>query len=278
VSALPIISFHPTLSGDTTSSWPQSLTLARQAGFRAMDIVLPEVAVEPAERISDRLAEAAVRAGPASLPVEFRLDEDTFRRDVAKLPGLASLAGTIGVKTMFRSIPASSPVPAAELLPTIRRRISVCAAILGEHGIDFAIEVLGPLHRRREAAHEFIWHLPEAADLAASCDGDVGLLVDSWHWHHAGGTVEEIVALGALVRHVHVADAADLPAEAVRDEERMLPGAGIVDLAAFTQALDAIDYTGFVSPEVRGYVCRSQPVACAREGLRMTRTALGIAA
>jgi sugar phosphate isomerase/epimerase len=278
VSATPIISFHPTLSGKTSVAWPTSLALARDAGFAAMDIVLPEVADTAPEALLEQLISAGVLAGPASLPVEFRRDEATFLDDLAELPRLARLANAIGVETMFRSIPASSAVPFDDLWPTLQRRITTCAEILSEHGIAFAIEVLGPLHRRTEGTHEFIWRLPDAADLADACGEDVGLLVDAWHWHHAAGTVDDIVDVGALVRHVHVADAADIPAEAVRDEERVLPGAGIVDFAAFTRALDVIGYARFISPEVRGYGCGQQAVSCAREGLRTTQIALGVAA
>lgn len=239
-----------------------------------MDIVLPDVIDRSAGAIGEVLDRAGLAAGPASLPVEFRLDEDTFRRDAAQLPRAATLAAAIGVKTMFRSLPASSPVPAKELLPTLRRRVSACASVLGEHGIDFAIEVIGPLHRRREAAHEFIWRLPDGADFAASCDGDVGLLVDSWHWHHSGGTVLDIVELGDGILHVHVADAADIPDHAVRDHERVLPGTGVVDFPGFFGALKAAGYSGFISPEIRGYRCEAEPVDCARNALRAVEACL----
>jgi sugar phosphate isomerase/epimerase len=267
VRAAATISFHPSLSGAVPVRWLASVAVARDAGFAAIDVVLPEVADRPAGAVSELLERAGLAPGPASLPVEFRLDEDTFRRDVAELPRLAAFAAAIGVKTMFRSIPASSELPAAELLRTLRRRVSIFAEILREHDIDFAVEVLGPLHRRREAQHEFIWRLPDGADFACSCAADVGVLVDSWHWHHAGGTAQEIVELGETIRHVHVADAPDLPAEAIRDDRRLLPGSGVVDHASFFAALAAAGYARFVSPEVRGYHCGADAVVCARTAL-----------
>jgi len=270
----PTISFHASVTGDTPVRWPKSLQIASSAGFLAIDIVLPEVAGEPAELTRERLQTAGVAAGPASLPVEFRLDEDTFRRDLASLNDLASLAADIGVGTMFRSIPASSDTPARELKPILQKRISTCAKILAEHGIDFAIEPIGPLHRRREGLYEFIWQIPDAAEFAKACDGDIGLLIDSWHWHHANGTAEQIVALGDLVRHVHVADSADMRAELIRDDQRVLPGHGVVDHSGFVEALRQINYSRFVSPEVRGYQCDSRSATCAGVALAAVNAAL----
>jgi sugar phosphate isomerase/epimerase len=268
------ISFHPSLGGAGQVPWPASLAVARDAGFAAIDLVLPEVAGLSAAGLREQLDEAGLAPGPASLPVEFRLDEERFRGDLAHLPRLATLGAAVGVRTMFRSIPASSELPAAELGATLRRRVSEMATILEEHGIDFALEVLGPLHRRREEAYEFIWKLPDAAEFASECGREVGLLVDSWHWHHAGGTTEEIAALGPMIRHVHVADAPDLPAELIRDERRLVPGEGIIDHAGFFAALEAAGYDRFVSPEIRGYACEAAPTDCARVALDAVRRAM----
>ncbi len=276
--APPTVSFHPTLCGQTLCLWPQTIAVARAAGFDAMDLVPEEIANEPAEAVRDRLARANLRAGPATLPVEFRQDEDRFRRDYAGLPAFARLAAAVGVKTMFRSVPASSEVPAAELTRVLRRRLSACATVLQAHDIALAIEPIGPLHRRRAESHEFIWRLADAAELALSCDGAIGLLVDSWHWHHAGESAKQIVAVGPLIRHVHLADAPDIPALDVRDWQRLLPGQGVIDFVAFGLALEQARYDGFASPEVRGYACANHPRYCAAAALRATRRALGAAA
>lgn len=230
-----------------------------------MDVRVPEVARYDPIELRGQFEGAGVKPGPASLPVEFRRDEQTYRRDLAELPRLAAFAAALGVKTMFRSIPASSQVPAAELLITLQRRVTEMAGILRENGLDFALEPLGPLHRRQEGPHEFIWRFPDAAEFAASC-GAV-LLVDSWHWHHADESIESLVSLGGMIRHVHVADAPDLPPEEIRDESRLLPGQGVINHATFLEALDVVGYNGFISPEVRGYACDANPVDCARSVL-----------
>jgi sugar phosphate isomerase/epimerase len=145
---------------------------------------------------------------------------------------------------------------------------------LREHNLELAIEVLGPLHRRREGRHELIWRLPEGAAFAASCGPAVGVLVDSWHWHHAGGTVDEIAALGDRILHVHLADAPDIPAAAIHDDHRLLPGDGVVDFVGFFQGLATAGYAGQITPEIRGYRCSDDPVDCARRALAAVRDVL----
>ncbi|HST42704.1 MAG TPA: sugar phosphate isomerase/epimerase [Conexibacter sp.] len=275
MSAAAVISFHPSVSGAVTVPWRESLPIAAAAGFRAIDVSLAELAHEPPSAVREALQAAGLTAGPASLPVEFRQDEERYRHDLALLPRLAALAAALGVTTMFRSIPASSDVPPAEMLPRLRRRLTVIAGVLREHEIGFALEVLSPLHRRREGAHELIWRLQDGAEFARSCADDAGMLVDSWHWHHARESERDIVALGDAIRHVHVADAADLPPAAVRDEERLLPGDGVIDFTSFFAALDAAGYTGFISPEVRGYQCSMGPAECARAAHAAVRRCMG---
>jgi sugar phosphate isomerase/epimerase len=43
-----------------------------------------------------------------------------------------------------------------------------------------------------------------------------------------------------------------MPAESVRDDMRLLPGEGVIDLVGFFRALAAIGYRGGVAPETIG--------------------------
>src|SRR6202035_262261 len=270
----PILSFQASVCGSRSITWPSSLGIARAAGFAATDLVLPEIAGESPCTIRSRLAATRLLPGPASLPVEFRLDKDTFQRDLVQLPRLAALAAAVGIKTMFRALPASGDVPAPELHLTLRSRISTIATVLAANGITFALEPLGPLHRRREGRYEFIWRLADAAEFASACPDNVGLLLDAWHWHHSGATIQEIIDAGKLIRHVHIADSADLPPDRVRDDSRLLPGEGVVDLNGFFRGLSKAGYCGYVSPEVRGYSCKASPTVCARAAYAASQTSL----
>jgi sugar phosphate isomerase/epimerase len=259
------ICYHPSLTGRSVVRWPDSVTVAQGAGFRAMDLALRDIASETPAAIRQTLEAGGLRPGSVPLPVEFRQDEKTFEDDLADLPMLAALAAAIGVRAMYRSLPASSTLPPDELSPILQRRLAACATILHEHGIGLALEVLGPLHRRCEAPYEFIWRLPDCALFAQTCGPGVGVLVDSWHWHHSGGTKQDIIDLSGQILHVHVADALQLPPAEIRDDERVLPGDGIIDLPGFIEALATAGYDNIISPEIPGTWCQSSaPVDCAR--------------
>jgi sugar phosphate isomerase/epimerase len=270
------ISYHPSSSGKKAVAWPATPAIARRAGYDALDIVIPQIASEDPARVRDALDRAGVVAGPASLPMEFRRGHDEFAAGLAALPRLARIAAEVGVTTMFRSIPASTDLRPSELATLMRRRIADIADVLSAEGLTFAVEVLGPLHRRREGRHEFIWRLTDAADLVAGCPANIGLLADAWHWHHAGETPDDLLAVGSLIHHVHVADSPPLAAELIRDNERVLPGEGVIDLPSFYGALQQAGYSGFVSPEITGYVCEADPASCARRVYDATRATMAV--
>lgn len=270
-----LLAFHRSLSGGEPARWPESAQLAGAAGYDAVDIDLRDVAGEPVAALRDVLDGAGVVAATAQLPVEFRRDEETFRRDAANLPALAALAADLGITTLYRSIPASSDTPPDDLRRTLKRRLAACLPVLRENGLSLAIEPIAPLHLRQEGRYRFAWRLRDAAALAEEIGPGTGVLADAWHWHHARETAAELAALGGRILHVHVADAPDVPPEAIRDEERLLPGAGVVDFAAFAAGLEAAGYSGFVSPEVTGYDCGlGDRTACAARAREAARTVL----
>ena len=63
-----------------------------------------------------------------------------------------------------------------------------------------------------------------------------------------------------------------MPPEQVRDNDRVMPGEGVIDLTGFFKALQKIGYAGAVSIEVMGRGLREmQPEQGARLGLESTR-------
>jgi sugar phosphate isomerase/epimerase len=56
-----------------------------------------------------------------------------------------------------------------------------------------------------------------------------------------------------------VDDAPDLPPEKIRDDERLLPGEGVINLVGFLQALQKIGYQDGLSVEVFGRGLKNYP-------------------
>ena len=69
------------------------------------------------------------------------------------------------------------------------------------------------------------------------------------------GRLQEIVATDrSRIVHIHLSDAQERPAEEVRDNQRLMPGEGVVNLVGFLQALKKIGYQDGVSPEPLGRI------------------------
>ena len=199
------------------------------------------------------LAELAIRPGAMRLPVEFRKDERTFQDDLPKLDAAARFAASIGCPRMTAWVPASGELPKSEQRAVYKSRLGAVADVLARSNVRLGLENLGPLHLRRRFPHEFIYRTDEMLEFASECGSNVGILLDSWHWHHSGGTTGDILAAGAgHIVHVHVADVPDVPPDEVLDSERLMPGDGVADLVGFFQALAKSGYRGAVSPEVFG--------------------------
>lgn len=255
-----ILTLHPVVTSGRVG-WPEMADLAAKTGFAGVEVsVLKAMEAGPQQTLS-YLKKAGVQATAIGLPVEIRKDEATFEKDLGKLPQAAAFAKAIGVPRMVTWVLSSSDLPKAEMRAILKKRIQTMLEIFAPHGVKLGLEFLGPLHIRKARPYEFIWRMPEMLEFAVECGKDCGLLLDSWHWHHAGATPADIVAAGRdRIIHVHLADAPQLPPEQIKDNERLLPGEGIVDWAGFLNSLKKIGYQHALSPEIFGRGLKDMPV------------------
>ncbi len=248
--------------------WPDFARLAAQLGFPGTDVMLGGAMKAGAGATNDLLAQLKVKPAVIDFPVEFRKDDATFEASLAKLDGAAQFAAAIHCPRMITYILPSSDTPKDELRRTYKQRFTQSARILAQHGVTLGLEFLGPLHFRKAKPYEFIWRMNDMLAFAKECGPNVGLLLDSWHWHHAGATTEDIMAAGRdRVVHVHFNDSPDLPPDQIRDDHRLLPGEGVINLVGFLQALQKIGYTDALSVEVFGRTKDMTPEQAAKAGL-----------
>jgi sugar phosphate isomerase/epimerase len=255
--------------------WPDFARLAAKTGFPGTDVMLQPAMRDGAPATRDLLAALNLKAAATDFPAEFRKDDDTFAAGLSKLKEQAEFMAAIGCPRMVTYIMPSSPIPKEDLRQTYRKRFSEAAKIMADSNVHLGLEFLGPLHLRRQFPNEFIWRMNDMLTFAEECGPNVGLLLDAWHWHHAGATPEDIIRAGKnRIVHVHFDDAPNVAPEQIRDNERLLPGEGVINLTGFLQALQKIGYTDALSVEVFGRNLKSYPPEeAARMGLR---AALGV--
>lgn len=244
------------LHGSVTTGrvgWPQLIDTAAVAGYKGVDVSAPGALKAGLAETRSHLKAKGVRAGVVGLPVEFRKDEETFNKDLDALEAAAHLAVGLDCPRMATWILPSSENPKDVQRTLLRKRLGACANVLARSHVRLGLEFVSPVHLRKRFPHEFIWAMNEMLAFARECGPNCGLLLDSWHWHHAGATVQDILKAGreAIVT-VHFNDAAKQDPEKVLDNERLMPGEGVIDLVGFLRALKKIGYKDAVSVEVFG--------------------------
>lgn len=92
-------------------------------------------------------------------------------------------------------------------------------------------------------------------------DPAVGVNVDFFHHYRGGGTVGELAALdGDEIVCVHVTDCGAGDPETLGDGDRLLPGDGVLRLAAYRDAILGTGYDGFWAIELLNEALWSRPL------------------
>jgi sugar phosphate isomerase/epimerase len=238
-------------------SQKEAIELAAHHGFESVEangsFLATLSADQRAELASDMKAKKLV-FGAAGLPVEFRRGEDQFAQG---LKGLAAFvtglqaAGVTRVSTWL--MPCHASLPYLRNFRQHAARLREVARVLLDHQVRLGLEYVGPKTSWTSQRYTFIHTMAEMKDLIAEIGtGNVGFLLDSWHWYHAGDTVEDLLTL--TNKDVVAVDLNDAPAGVPKDQQsdgkRELPCAtGVIDVAAFLNALNRIGYDGPVRAE-----------------------------
>ncbi|MEP6592493.1 MAG: sugar phosphate isomerase/epimerase family protein [Acidobacteriota bacterium] len=272
--------------------WPDLARLAARVGFGGVDWSLGPAKTAGVDATKALFAELRIRPSivnlPMARPLPFGGDQPAFEEALRALADDAAFTAAIGCDRMMLVLSPTGPAPKAEYRKVVRDRLAAISEVLQRSHLELGLEFLGVQQFRagREGGpppNPFIWTLPETVALAKDSGANIGVILDIWHWHHSGGTVADILAAPASrIVHVHLSDAKAQPPEEVRDNQRLMPGEGIIDVTGFLQALKKIGYAGGVSPEPLGRVpAEMTPEEGARLALETTKAAMtkaGIAA
>lgn len=226
---------------------------AGQFGFRSVDLNPLELTEQyGVEGAANLLARHDVIIGSFGLEVDWRGSEELFRSGLPKLVQMAEAAATLSCTSCCTYILPATDLPAAPFMIAATRRLRLCAEILGAYGITLGLEFVGPHHLRTQWANPTIWTMQHTLEwIDAIHVRNVGLLLDSYHWHTNGVTTADLLALRPdQITYVHINDAKPLPIEQLQDFDRLYPGEGVIDLIGFLNSLKEIGYAGVVAQEV----------------------------
>lgn len=247
--------------------WPEFARLAARVGFGGADLMLNPAMKDGADATRSLLGELKLRTSFCNLPVNATGTDEVFQRGMATLEDAAKFVSAVGCGRMMMVLPAASATPADELRKMLKERLTAVGEVLARQKVRLGLEFLGPLMFRSRAPHEFIWKMNDAVDFAKEIGPNIGVVLDSWHWHHSGATVDDIIRAGkSRIVTIHLSDAAKQAPEDVKDNQRLLPGEGVINLAGFFQALKQIGYEDGISPEVLGRIPADMP---AEEGAKL---------
>lgn len=232
---------------------------ARRYGFQGVDLRLDKQEANlrklGVDAFKSAMREAGLRVGYCSiLPGKISCDQQSWDEGVTRLPALAELAQQLGyARTTTVVLPFDDNQPFDAFFKLHVDRINQAAPILAEHGLTLGLEYVSPVTRRAGHKHPFVYDLMGLRELYRASDHEnVGVMLDSFHWHCAEETVADITSLDASeVVAVHVNDLiADRPVDEQVVTERALPcETGVIDIAAFIGALEKIGYDGPVTSE-----------------------------
>ena len=200
------------------------------------------------------MKEKGIRYGASGLPVEFRRDQDRFEKDLSRLPKQARVLKQMGVtRTATWILPGHRQLTYPQHFELLKKRFREIAKILKDNGINLGLEFVGPRTSRARSRFPFISTQIGMMELAEAIGtGNVGLLMDSWHWYTSHGTVEELLQLSNKdIVHVHVNDApSGIDVDKQMDNRRQLPvTSGVIDMKGFVNALIKIGYDGPIECE-----------------------------
>ena len=251
------IALTPGSIGVTAKTQQELNDLAHRHRFEAVEPRSDELAGMSADQLAACRADLKSKNlvwAAAGLSVDFRKDDATFNDGLAKLPRLAAglqRAGANRVGTWLS--PSHDELTYNANFKQHADRLREVTKILRDHGLRLGLEYVGTQLLLVGKRYPFLHTMAETRELIAAIGtGNVGFVLDTWHWWTAGDTVADILALNN--EDVVSVDLNDAPAGVAKsqqkDNERELPCAtGVIDIASFVSALAKIVYDGPCRPE-----------------------------
>ncbi|HIA65455.1 TPA: sugar phosphate isomerase/epimerase [Candidatus Poribacteria bacterium] len=231
----------------------QGIELAKNAGFDGLDLNIGEASQIAEEKsvgyVKELWEEAGLKMGTWGVPVAWNGSSQQYYESLSRLPALAELAAELGCfRTATVVSPSSNERSFQENWDFHVGRFGPAAEILRDYGHSLGLEFIGPRTSRANAKHGFVFTMDGMLGLAAAIGtGNVGLLLDTWHWYTCQSTLSDLQHLRREdVVCLHVNDAPQgIHVEDQIDNVRCMPAeTGVIPLGEFFKILHQIGYDG----------------------------------
>jgi sugar phosphate isomerase/epimerase len=239
------------------ASQTEAIELATRFGFESVGAdagYLATLSASQAAELKATLKEKHLVFGAASLAVEFRQDQAKFEETMKALPATARALQQVGVDRIATWLmPCDGQLTYLENFRQHAKRLREIAKTLNDYNLRLGLEYVGPKTLWASRRYPFVHTMNEMKELIAEIGADnVGFLLDSWHWWHAGDTTEDILSLKA--RQVIAVDLNDAPAGIPKDQQvdgrrELACATGVIEVAPFLNTLNRIGYDGPVRSE-----------------------------
>ena len=235
----------------------QLVDAAIEIGFEAIVPPLSEMldgGRSFSETIHNKMQKYNISWDAAGLPVEFRKDEETFRKDLQKLVKYGELMKDLDIKKCSTWImPTHASLTYLQNFKQHSSRLSEVSKVLADFDIKLGLEYVGPKTLMALEKHPFISSMAETRELISETkSNNIGIQLDSFHWYCAEETKGDLLSLSA--DEIITCDLNDaVKGRSINEQldyQRELPGmSGVIDLKSFLDALITIKYDGGIRAE-----------------------------
>ncbi|HEY0493636.1 MAG TPA: sugar phosphate isomerase/epimerase [Candidatus Dormibacteraeota bacterium] len=261
------------LNGATLMTTPtrRVLEIARGAGYagieaRAERLLEDDAEVQATAEIARGQEVLTLNGVRLTLREDGKVDRQTLEADL--LPRL-QICRRLQAPYLLAVPPRAPGMTARSAIPGTRDGLEVARDRAAALGVRIAFEFLG--------FEDCPINTPAiAAEVVDGLEG-VDLVLDSCHWHASGSQPLDAFPVERLAL-VHLNDAPSKPPRLIEDQDRVLPGEGVIKLDSLRRELARRGYSGPWSLETfNPRYWKEDPEAVARRGIKAVTELFAVA-
>lgn len=246
----------------------RKIEMARKAGYDGIELWCDEIREytekgNPIKDVIHALEDNGLKV-PSMIALHGWMDTsgEEYERALDEAKRRMELAAELGASYIVAT-PSTKEEPIEIDLDDVARRYSDLIEIGREFGVLPAMEFLGFITT--------IYRVDQAWEVVKRSGAEDGTIVlDSFHLYRGGSSLDDVPDIDG--RRIAIFHINDVPSgkerDELRDEDRIMPGDGILPLGDIVARLDSIGYEGFISLELfNRELWRKDPLEVARIGL-----------